>query len=67
MNVLAHANGTGWDELLLTVTPFLLSATVFVLAKKRPRDATGQDDRGLSPLPAACAAAGAVSPRHDPG
>ncbi len=35
MNILAHANGTGWDELLLTATPLLLSATVFMVAKKR--------------------------------
>lgn len=45
MNVLTHANGTGWDELLLTFTPLLLSAIVFVAAKGKLGPATSGDTR----------------------
>jgi hypothetical protein len=36
MNILAHANGTGWDEIVLTTAPLLLSLTIFIAAKRRP-------------------------------
>lgn len=32
MTVVAHAGGTGWDEILLVVLPFAISATIFCCA-----------------------------------
>ena len=45
MNVLAHANGAGWDELLLTFTPLLVSAIVFAAAKGRLGQVTSGNTR----------------------
>ena len=39
MNLLAHAGGTGWDEILLTVAPLLASIAVFSGLRQRQRAA----------------------------
>ena len=35
MSLLAHAGGTGWDEVTLAAVPFLISGAVFVLARSK--------------------------------
>jgi hypothetical protein len=39
MSVLAHAGGTGWDEILLTIAPLLASVAVFGGLRQRQRTA----------------------------
>jgi hypothetical protein len=35
--LVAHANGTGWDEMVILLVPFVFSLTIFVVARRHLR------------------------------
>jgi len=35
MTLLAHAGGTGWDEIALAIAPFILAGVIFVVGQRR--------------------------------
>jgi hypothetical protein len=46
--IVAHANGTGWDEVLVFALPVVVLVVLQVLGRRRARDAgaDGADDGG---------------------
>jgi hypothetical protein len=48
MNFLAHAGGTGWDEILLAIAPLIIAGVIFVLGQRR---AQHRAEHELSPAP----------------
>ncbi len=44
MNLIAHAGGTGWDEIVLALAPFLVAGLVFVIGQKTRLSTHAADD-----------------------